>query len=275
MEATKELFTHIELENGMYAITAPMGEQCYVILGEEKALIFDNGMGFGGLKSYVEKITDLPLVMVTSHGHPDHAGGNGEFDQVYMHSADRETFEEMCTVAYRLGDVEKINADLVEGMRAITVPYVGNFTAIDQMQTIDLGKRSLDIIHTPGHTRGSICLYDKLSRTLFAGDMLNEQTWMYLDYSTDIQTYYDSLRSIYVKNWDIQWIQTGHSNARICEKRLQDMIGCAQEILEGKGKEQEKEMTTFAGKGMWHGFGDGGILYNPARIRENNDEILG
>lgn len=68
-------FTQKEYGNGITAITAPMQEQIYLVQGSKKALLIDNGMGIGSLKTYVESFCNLPLLMLNTHGHPDHAAG--------------------------------------------------------------------------------------------------------------------------------------------------------------------------------------------------------
>lgn len=59
-------------------------ENMYLLEGDEKALLIDTGYGVGNLRAYVENLTDKPIVVANTHYHPDHAAGNGEFEQVYM-----------------------------------------------------------------------------------------------------------------------------------------------------------------------------------------------
>ena len=59
-----------------------------LIIGKNKALVLDTGYGISSLKEEIKKITSLPLIVIDSHGHMDHTGGNYEFDEFYIHSAD-------------------------------------------------------------------------------------------------------------------------------------------------------------------------------------------
>ena len=62
-----------EISDGIYDIAG--GFHQYFIVGEDKVLLIDTGMGLESPRKYVEQITDLPIVLVNTHGHPDHAGG--------------------------------------------------------------------------------------------------------------------------------------------------------------------------------------------------------
>ena len=94
-----------DLGNGIYNFsTPPVGFQQYLILGQEKALLIDSGMGVGSLRKEVEKITDLPVTLINTHGHPDHAGGNAEFEPALMCPAEFDVYEKMATLEYRKKD---------------------------------------------------------------------------------------------------------------------------------------------------------------------------
>ncbi|MBN1247835.1 MAG: MBL fold metallo-hydrolase, partial [Anaerolineae bacterium] len=69
-------------------IVDPRGGVVYLVAGEGHALLIDTGWGEGDLKAHVATLTDLPLWVVNTHGHRDHTAGNGQFDEVYVHTAD-------------------------------------------------------------------------------------------------------------------------------------------------------------------------------------------
>src|SRR5205807_9970929 len=71
---------------GVFAIYEPhQAEETigYLIVGEQRALLFDTGMGISDVKKVVEELTKLPVIVLNSHTHDDHVGGNWEFDRVY------------------------------------------------------------------------------------------------------------------------------------------------------------------------------------------------
>jgi len=74
---------------GFYRIGSAEGVFCYLIEGTEKAMLIDTGYGLADLREAVREITSLPLIIVNTHGHCDHIGGNGYFDvPCYIHPDD-------------------------------------------------------------------------------------------------------------------------------------------------------------------------------------------
>lgn len=63
---------------------------CYLLIGEERALLIDCGLGIGDIKGAVEKITDKPILVVATHGHVDHAGGDGQLKKFTSTPSTRE-----------------------------------------------------------------------------------------------------------------------------------------------------------------------------------------
>ena len=60
----------------------------YLLVGSERALLIDCGMGYYDLLGTIASLTDKPYDVVITHGHPDHAGMMHLFDQVYMNEKD-------------------------------------------------------------------------------------------------------------------------------------------------------------------------------------------
>lgn len=83
-----EFYNINEIKEGVYHISDLNGICCTLIVGKEKALLFDTGYGIGDLKQVVKSITELPIIVVNSHGHLDHMGGNYQFEETYIHEDD-------------------------------------------------------------------------------------------------------------------------------------------------------------------------------------------
>ena len=83
-------FTVYKYNENLYQIKDALGSLITLVIGEEKALVFDTGYGIGDLKKQVEEITNKPLIVVNSHGHMDHSCGNYQFEKVYIDKRDLE-----------------------------------------------------------------------------------------------------------------------------------------------------------------------------------------
>lgn len=158
--AYKNLF-HAQIGNGIYLIsTDTQGKSLlpgkattnsYLVVGNEKAMLFDLAVDDPDVKEYVASLTDKPIMLVLSHGHPDHIYHLNRWEEVTLHPAD-----------------EKFLHGGLLGMKPVKpFPKLHFLNAGDQ---IDLGGRILDVIHIPGHTPGSILLLDRNSKILLSGD---------------------------------------------------------------------------------------------------------
>ena len=129
---------------------------CYLLVGEEKALVIDTGMNPANLREYLETITDKPMEVVNTHGHCDHDLCNGYFDKVWMHPN-------------AIKDAN--NGDMSIGPYAGQVP---DFTAtpVEEGHIFDLGGRHVEVLYTECHSPGDLMFLDKENRMLFTGDNL-------------------------------------------------------------------------------------------------------
>ena len=234
----------------------------YLVAGRESAALIDTGMGIGSLLTYVRGLTELPLIVVNTHGHPDHAGGNHEFEHCYMHSADRRWYIEMCTWEYRAKDADVLCPQHAEEYKAQLLPMAELPLPLDEMTRIELGGRSLRLIRTPGHTPGSVCLWDEDNQILFAGDSLSgNAVWMYDRYSEPLEVFYQSLYELDKEIGMPAACCIGHLPGQLPGDAIEGALNCAKAILTNQAQASPAE--TFAGKGLLYQCGASAILYNP------------
>ncbi|MEC5425692.1 MBL fold metallo-hydrolase [Virgibacillus sp. C22-A2] len=162
----------------------------FLLIGKERAALIDTGLGIDTIKRITDQLTDLEVIVITTHVHVDHIGSHGDFNTILVHEAEADW---MINGIKGLS-IEQIRKDI---SRDITIPTPATFnpdtytpfqgnptrTLVDG-DTIDIGNRSLSILHTPGHSPGHICIVDNQRGYLFTGDLLYTGTSVYAFYPT-------------------------------------------------------------------------------------------
>jgi glyoxylase-like metal-dependent hydrolase (beta-lactamase superfamily II) len=190
-------FEVYEVGDRVFAIYEPMQWQeiiSYLIVGSERALLFDTGMGIAPISPVVAALTEQPVTVLNSHTHMDHVGGNAEFRSIVAIDTDytRERSRGLSNERMR-SEVE--DAALCAPLPAgVTVDsYVSRPFAITEVardgHTLDLGDRSFEILHIPGHTPDAIALFEPTSGYLWTGDSFYEgPIWLFAE-ETDLDGY--------------------------------------------------------------------------------------
>lgn len=172
----------------------------YLILGTRKALLFDTGMGISDIRKVVNGLTKLPIIVLNSHTHDDHVGGNWQFETVY--GMDTEF-----TRANARGSRADAQAEIAPGMICGQLPKGFDARAYETKpwkierflhdgETIDLGGRSLEVLSTPGHTPDAITLLDRANGLLFTGDTYYPAPiWLYRP-ETNLDAYVSSVKRL-------------------------------------------------------------------------------
>ena len=215
----------------IYRITAPpKGFQQYLVLGQERALLIDSGFGWGSLKKVVEELTRLPVVLVNTHGHPDHCGGNAEFGTAWLYPDDNELCERKCSFEARLDEAMHWELEQAQQMLQPTPPAPA---ALADGQVFDLGGRKLIVIHIPGHSRGSVCLFEEQTGTLFAGDNVQGfATALTEECAANVSVYLQSMEKLAAL--PIRRVCSGHMPAVLPPDLIGKKIRCARRILSGE-----------------------------------------
>jgi hydroxyacylglutathione hydrolase len=76
----------------------------------------------------------------------------------------------------------------------------------------DLGARKLEVIETPGHTKGDLCLLDAEHKLLFAGDAVNTPTWLFKSYSLPLDVYLETLQRLRQREGEYETILPRHGD---------------------------------------------------------------
>jgi glyoxylase-like metal-dependent hydrolase (beta-lactamase superfamily II) len=212
----------------------------YLIVGTKQALLFDTGMGIGNIKAVVARLTSRPVVVLNSHTHNDHVGGNWQFQYIFG-------MDTAFTRANAKGSREDAQAELERGnlcgelpkgfdrAKYATKPWKISLFVHDGFK-VNLGKRTVKIIATPGHTPDAIALIDRENGLLFTGDTYYPATiWLYRP-ETDLAAYIASVKKLVALAPQVKTVLGAH-NIPIADPavlaKLQDAI---QQVADGKVK---------------------------------------
>lgn len=231
--------------------------QCHLLVGNHHALLIDTSYGLVNLKEMISEITDLPLYIVNSHGHADHACGNSSFHQsIYIHPEDIHVFEYHNSSECRdimFATLQKIQRILffksILPKKIKKESYLKNefndFIHIREGYVFDLGGKLVNVIELPGHTPGSIGFLCPDLRVLITSDAINKNVYMFLSESTKLSVYLNTLYK--ARNLDFDYFVTGHESKLYPKKEIDKYISLVENLDYSKGIPQ-KEFALTPGK---------------------------
>jgi glyoxylase-like metal-dependent hydrolase (beta-lactamase superfamily II) len=201
--ANEPWFEVYKVAPGVFAIYEPHQAEeviSYLIVGRKQALLFDTGMGIGNIHGVVSRLTSRPVVVLNSHTHDDHVGGNWQFPYIYGMDT---SFTRARAKGSRDDAQAEIAADQICGelpktfnsKTYATKPWHISLFVHDGFK-FALGGRTLEVITTPGHTPDSIALIDRENGLLFTGDTYYPAPiWLYRP-ETDLDAYVASVKRL-------------------------------------------------------------------------------
>jgi len=233
---------------GVFAIYEPHQAEeviSFLIAGDKRALLFDTGMGIGDIKKVTGDLTRLPVVVLNSHTHNDHVGGNWQFETVYG-------MDTAFTRRNARGSRADAQAELGPGQICGALPRGFDRKAyatrpwktaayVHDGERIDLGGRSLEVIATPGHTPDAIALLDRANGLLFSGDTYYPAPiWLFRP-ETDLAAYDASIRKLAALAPQLKMVLGAHNIPVAPPSVLRQLVEAFEAVRAGQVKASPAE----------------------------------
>lgn len=277
----KEQKSIIQMDDQTWRILEGPGKSkvySYLLAGKKNAILIDTGFGMINIKHITDELTQLPVSVVNTHGHIDHISGNHLFQTAYLHAADESVFAEHSSYEFRykilaglLAESKKpswllkvpiINAQV---KRFCQIPVNNNRSPLHENMQLDLGERTIQVIATPGHTPGSVCLLDCERRQLFSGDTVcAEGVLLQLNHSCAVEVFKRSLLGLKSVSDQFDLIWPAHHQLPLDHSWLGEYITCADQII--AGIPATAQVSSLVGPGLMAKFGRICLVYRPENI---------
>src|SRR4051794_18204787 len=185
----------------VFLIAEPGHVNSFIVVGDDRAVLLDTGLGVSDIRAVAEGLAGKPLSVVNSHYHFDHSGGNRLFENIAIHRIGAELlaqpapeglaegymaytqrlieawqgYKQLDDAYFHLVTADTLVRPLPEGFDPAGYEIVPTKATrlLEDGDEIDLGGRVLRVLHTPGHSPDSICLFDERNGLLFGGDTIN------------------------------------------------------------------------------------------------------
>lgn len=233
-------FTVEEIDPQTFAISEYKHWQetnCYLLCGQERAILIDTGIGVSNIRKVVDDLTKLPVMVVTTHAHWDHIGGHQYFDHIAIHEAEKDWLSAKFPIPLQAvkNSLTKLPCDFPA---EFDIDDYQIFQGTPQKilhdgDCLDLGGRKIQVVHTPGHSPGHCCFYELERNYLYSGDLIYKGCIYAFDPTTDLQLFYQSVKR--VKDYKIARVLPGH-NPLDMPVSLIDEIAAGFETLEKNGQ---------------------------------------
>lgn len=232
-------FAITEPEGGVFVIEEPFHDErvkSFLIVGEQRAILLDTGMGVADIRAVVDALTEVPIIVVNSHAHWDHIGGNHRFDTIWIHEAESGNLRAGVgnDVLRRWFRPEHLTGPLPDGVTAETVviPPSTPTGLVTNGQVIDLGGRALEVLHCPGHSTGGIVLVDHANGALFSTDVAYAGA-LYVYGADDLPVYARSLHRLAALAPSLRTVYPSHGDSPISPAMLPRMAEALDRIIAG------------------------------------------
>ena len=222
----------------------------FLLAGRDKAVLIDTGCGIADLSRIVAALTDKPFFVLLTHGHADHTGGLIRLPgiQTYVGPEDRDMNRKMpCDNRFRRMYIE-YRVDFrfpgeghKQALLDMLPPDPGivkfeDFLPLSEGMHFDLGGRTLQAVHTPGHSEGSYCFLDSATDILFSGDTVNNSIILMRQPDNDLRLvaqYRETLKKLWNMSDRYALLAIGHDGSTVDKQLVKDYLDLTDGLLKG------------------------------------------
>ena len=183
------------------------------VRGRDADLMVDSGMGVVSLRGQQPWLGERPLLAIASHAHFDHVGNHHEFAARACHPAEAHILAQPrgdWNLADRFAVVEMFTALPPGGYRQCDYCVAASPATrlLEHGDVVDLGDRVFEVLHVPGHSPGSIALWEAATGVLFSGDAVYDGPLVDDAYHSHPPTYVETLQRL--RELPVQVVHGGH-----------------------------------------------------------------
>ena len=205
LQVADHWFEHRAINDGLTLIWEPYVPfvRCNIwhVRGRDRDMLIDTGMGMASLKDAIGHMLDKPVLAVASHSHFDHIGSHHEFDERIVHAGEADI------LAAPTRD-NTLAAPYVDENSITALPHAGYDVAkyaikaapatrvVEDGDVIDLGDRVFEVLHLPGHSPGSMGLWEKETGLFFSGDAIYDGQLLDDCYHSDVPDYLETMERL-------------------------------------------------------------------------------
>ena len=182
----------------------------FLLIGTEAAALIDSGADTPDARQIAESLTELPIILINTHGDGDHTSGTAAFDEIFIAGEDYAN----CSMQEKYPDT-----DLKE---------------LQDEEVISLGDRTLKIIKIPGHTLGSVAILDVEKRQLIAGDSVQNGTIFMFGKHRAPELYEAALNRLIDLQEEYDTVLASHADAVLDKDSVKKVLEGWKQVQEGK-----------------------------------------
>lgn len=240
-----EFMRRREVSPTLLGISESISDQWHYVMwmvsGEDRCALVDSGIGLlPDLKETVaQQAAGRPVTCLLTHSDPDHVGGGGLFDEVFLAPLDYPDFDKVYAFDYRMRCLdyatdgnEALLRHAAEHMLP-TVPVAPR--PVEHGDRFDLGGgAALEAFWLPGHTAGSTCFIHDKGGFALVGDAITKIPLLDYDRCPPLEVYWNHLKAFHRRTNGMQ-LFCGHSFYPLGNQNVRDILAACERVLAGKG----------------------------------------